>query len=117
MELQTTITVGNILTIVSFATVLFIHAIIITSKIAKSIAVSEMKFTANHERFIEQAIINKRIEENISKLDIKREEIQGEQIKLRSELPLELNHIKNDIEIIKENVTEILKMVTNIGIR
>ena len=43
--------------------------------------------------------------------------MKNEQIRLRAELPIELKIIKDNIEIIKNNIAEIMKMMTNMGIR
>lgn len=130
MLIEQSITIGNliviIIVIIGAVASTIINTFTISAKTAKFVAVTEMKFQAGEKKFVEHDKDIDRLQTRcdicpqkirVENLEKEKNEMKAEQLTLRATLPMELTAIKEDIGLIKNNITEILKMVTNIGIK
>ncbi len=112
-QIMNTISIGNLVTIISVVLGAIVNVILVTNKMTQFITKTEMRFDEGNKKFLVQEksiedIENKcekcYIKGEVEELKTKREGMRAEQIKLRAELPAELANIKSAIGVVQKDV-------------
>jgi len=120
VETISTITMGNILTIIAVvlgaAASIFINIIVVTSKTAKFVTMTEMKFQAGEKKFTEHDkdlfnLQNRCItcpqKIKVEEHEREKNRMNTEQVKLRAELPVKLENIEKSIADVKKDIGDL----------
>jgi hypothetical protein len=119
------VSLGNVITIITFIFGFITTIITISSKMSKFIAVTEMKFQAGEKKFTEHdtqiRVLDERcktcyLQKEVSYLKEERERMNSEQVILRGRLPLQLETMSSDISEIKNDIASIKNSFAQKGI-
>ena len=122
MIIEQVVTLGNLIVvgiaIVGFVATTIVNISVMSSKTSKFVVMTEMKFAAGEKKFVEHdkdievlqarcGVCPQKIK--IEELEKEKERMNGEQIKIRSQLPIQLEGIERSIENLKVDLKEDIK--------
>jgi len=122
MVIEQVVTLGNLIVIgiavVGFVATTIVNISVMSSKTSKFVIMTEMKFAAGEKRFVEHDKDIESLEKRcgmcpqkikVEELEKEKERMNGEQIKIRSQLPIQLEGIERSIENLKVDLKEDIK--------